>query len=72
MTGTKKGLLVEEIMRVINSFNPEYIEMADNASKMIYGLVDDIEEFEDECNQPDSKEEALREIELENIKALNL
>lgn len=44
-----KQNLREELVRVINSFNPEYVDMSSECDTYISGLLDSIERFGDEC-----------------------
>jgi hypothetical protein len=45
-----KQNLREELVRTINSFNPEYIEQSEECDTYLSGLIDSIERFEEECN----------------------
>jgi hypothetical protein len=72
MNNAKRSNFTDDLIRLINSYNPEYLDLAGDASKAMYVLIDSIDAFEEECNQPDPKEEAMREIELENMKAQSL
>ena len=51
MKSTKRDILIEGVIRVINSCSPEFIEQCEEASKSIYYLIDSIEKFEDECEE---------------------
>ena len=46
MTSEKRTKLLEALIRLINSFSPEYIDQSPDASKLLYSLLDSIEKFE--------------------------
>jgi len=46
---TKKDLLRDALISTINTFNPEYIDQAEDADYSISQLLDSVEEFENEC-----------------------
>lgn len=69
---TKKDLLRDALYEVINSFNPEYIAQADDASWQIEDLLNSIETFETECEEEDPQREAIDEIVRTNCQGLNL
>ena len=46
MTSEKRTKLLEALIRLINSFSPEYIDQSPESSKLLYSLLDSIEKFE--------------------------
>lgn len=51
MTTQKKENLREAIISLINSFSPEYVDLAEDQDYSISQLLDSIETFEDEAEE---------------------
>ncbi len=62
MTTTKKDLLRDALISTINSFSPEYLDQAEAGHESLDLLVDDIEVFENECDDYLSTEKEKYEI----------
>lgn len=69
MNDTKKENLREALISLINSFSPEYLDLAEAGYESLDLLVDDIEVFETEQEEEDPKDIALKEIERANYSA---
>lgn len=61
MNSTKKDNIKDALIRVINSYSPEYISQSEEASTHFYSLIDSIERFEDECEEDNKNEEDKQE-----------
>ena len=46
MNQAKRQNILEALIRLLNSFSPEYIDQSPEASKLLYSLLDSIEKFE--------------------------
>jgi hypothetical protein len=50
MNQIARSNLTDDLIRVINMYSPEYIELSGN-NKPIWDLIDAIEMFNDECDK---------------------
>ena len=62
MTIPKKNLLRDALVSTINSFSPEYFDLAEDSDYKLSQLLDSIEEFENECDDYQRTEKEKYEI----------
>ena len=59
MNNIMKENLRELLVAGINTYNPEWIDLCEEANELLDGIIDSISDFSDECLEEDPKEEAL-------------
>jgi len=51
MNSIKKQNILDEIVVLIAKYNPEYVSQSSESETYVWGLINSIERFEDECEE---------------------
>jgi len=63
MNSIKQQNLLDELVVLIARYNPEYVSQSEESETYIWGLINSIGRFEDECEQS-AKEELEKQNDL--------